>query len=158
MKKSLFLASLSGLLLATSVSAFGLFSTDITTKIEENKILIKKYEAAIKKLQDENVYMIDEKKKHPELYVQKPLFEENDKEYIYRIKLNGAKAEALSFVIKDHMVSVNMDMKQEKKSDQGYYYSSRYFSTSYGVPDDVLEDKIEHKVDGDYFVIEMPKK
>jgi hypothetical protein len=51
-----------------------------------------------------------------------------------------------------------MDMQHEEKDDNGYFYSSQYFSTSYTIPADVAQDKITHKVDGDYFVIEMPKK
>jgi len=102
--------------------------------------------------------MMDEKAKHPELYVKKPLYENLKDKYIYRIKLDGASPDAVSFMIKDNVASVQMNMKREQKSDNGYYYSSQYFSTSYAIGDDVVQDKITHKVDGDYFVIEMPKK
>ena len=78
--------------------------------------------------------------------------------YIYRIKLNGAKADALNFMIKDGVVSVKMDMKKEEKNENGYFYSSRQFSSSYTIPENVQQEKIEHKVEGDYFTIIMPKK
>jgi hypothetical protein len=61
-------------------------------------------------------------------------------------------------MIKDGMVSLKMDMKREEKSNSGYFYSSQQFSSSYSIPKDVQQNKIEHRVDGDYFTIIMPKK
>lgn len=146
------------LILTMSLEAFGLFDVDINKRIDRNNALIKKYENAIKKLKEENKYMLDERSKHPELYVKKPLFENLKDKYIYRIKLNGAKADALNFLIKDNVVTISMDMKREEKSDYGYFYNSQYFSTSYSIASDVEQDKITHKVEGDYFTVEMPKK
>ncbi len=157
MKKSLFFIPIVATILSSSLYAFPFYTPDISTQIEDNKRLIKQYEATIKKLKADNKHMLEEKKKHPELYVKKPLFEETKKAYIYRIKLNGSKAESLKFEIKDSRVNVSMDMKQEQKSDDGYYYSSQYFSTQYKIPDDVIQDKITHFTDGDYFTIKMPK-
>ena len=158
MKKLISLSAVSALMLAGSLNAFGLFDVDIDQSIKHNNELIKEYRTAIDKLEKQNKYMMDEKAKHPELYVKKPLYENLKDKYIYRIKLDGASPDAVSFMIKDNVASVQMNMKREQKSDNGYYYSSQYFSTSYAIGDDVVQDKITHKVDGDYFVIEMPKK
>ena len=158
MKKSIISTILASTLLASTLSAYGLFDVDINEQINYNEMMIQKYEKAIEKLKKETKYLKDEKAKNPELFVKKPLFENLADKYIYRIKLNGAKAENLSFMIKDGTVSVTMDMKSEHKSDNSYYYNSQYFSTSYTIPNDVKQDKITHKVEGDYFTIIMPKK
>jgi len=148
----------SSLLLGASLEAFSLFNVDINQEIEQNKHLIEKYEKSIKKLKELNKYMLEEKAKNPQLYVKKPLYEELKDKYIYRIKLNGAKTNALNFMVKDNIVSVKMDMKKEEKNENGYFYSSQQFSSSYTIPKNVQQNKIEHKVEGDYFTIIMPKK
>lgn len=158
MKKMILSTTVASLLLGASLQAFSLFDIDLDKKLEYNKARIAEYKSAIKKLEDENKYIKDNKAKHPELYVKKPLYEDKKDKYIYRIKLNGSKADKLNFMVKDDVVSVNMDMKREEKSDSGYFYSSQYFSTSYSIPKDVKQDKIKHSVEGDYFTITMPKK
>ena len=158
MKKYIITVLASSLLLGASLEAFSLFNVDINQEIEQNKQLIKRYEQSIKKLKEQNEYMLEEKAKNPQLYVKKPLYEDLKDKYIYRIKLNGAKADALNFMVKDNRASVKMDMKKEEKSESGYFYSSQQFSSSYAIPENVQQDKIEHKVEGDYFTIIMPKK
>lgn len=158
MKKLISGSAITALVLTGSLQAFGVFSVDINKEIDRNNALIKQYEEYISKLKKENKYMMEKSSKHPELFVKKPLYEDLKDKYIYRIKLNGAKADALNFMIKDDMITINMNMKQEEKSDYGYFYNSRYFSTSYSIPKDVVQDKITHKVEGDYFTVEMPKK
>jgi len=158
MKKYIIPMLVSGLLFGASLEAFSLFNVDINQEIERNKQLIEKYEKSIKKLREQNKYMLKEKAKNPQLYVKKPLYEDLKDKYIYRIKLNGAKADALNFMVKDNVASVKMDMKREEKNENGYFYSSQQFSSSYSIPKNVKQDKIEHKVDGDYFTIIMPKK
>jgi hypothetical protein len=158
MRKFISVSALTSIVLAGSLHAFGLFDIDINQKIKHNNQIISEYKAAISKPEKQNQKMQNEISKNPQLYVKKHLYENTKDMYIYRIKLNGAKADALNFLIKDHIASVKMDMKHEEKSDNGYFYSSQYFSTSYQIPQDVQEDKIRHKIDGDYFVIEMPKK
>ena len=158
MKKLISVSAITAVLLASSLNAFGLFDVDINQKIQDNKQLIKEYKEAINKLEKQNKNMQDEIAKNPQLYIKKPLYENTKNSYIYRIKLNGAKAQSLNFLIKNNVASLNMDMQHEEKGDNGYFYSSQYFSTSYSIPADVAQDKITHKVDGDYFVIEMPKK
>ena len=88
----------------------------------------------------------------------KELYEVTKDSYVYRIKLNGAKADKISFTIKNHYLSIEMNIKTEEKTDSSYYASSRYFSQMYSIPKNVDESKIKHEVDGDYFVITMPKK
>ena len=158
MKKYIIPLLASSLLLGASLEAFSLFNIDINQEIEQNEQLIKRYEKSIKKLKEQNKYMLEEKAKNPQLYVKKPLYEDLKDKYIYRIKLNGAEADALNFMVKDGVVSVKMDMKKEEKNENGYFYSSQQFSSSYTIPKNVQQNKIEHKVEGDYFTIIMPKK
>jgi len=158
MKKYIIPLLASSLLLGASLEAFSLFNIDINQEIEQNKQLIKRYEKSIKKLKEKNKFMLEEKAKNPQLYVKKPLYEDLKDKYIYRIKLNGAEADALNFMVKDGVVSVKMDMKKEEKNENGYFYSSQQFSSSYTIPKNVQQNKIEHKVEGDYFTIIMPKK
>ena len=158
MKKYIIPVLASSLLLGASLEAFSLFSVDINQEIQQNKRLIQRYEKSIKKLKEQNKYMLEEKAKNPQLYVKKTLYEDLKDKYIYRIKLNGAKADALNFMVKDNIASVKMDMKREEKNENGYFYSSQQFSSSYSIPENVKQNKIEHKVEGDYFTIIMPKK
>lgn len=157
MKKFVLLSAVSALVLSSSIYAYGLFDIDIDEKLKHNNAMIKKYEKRIQALKDENKYINDEKAKNPALYVKKPLYENLDDKYIYRIKLNGASTDKLNFMIKNNMVSIMMDMKSEEKSERGYFYNSRHFSTAYSIPKDVAQDKITHQTEGDYFVVEMPK-
>jgi len=158
MKKTIVLVCLVSSLLTTSLGAFSLFNIDTTKRVQYNNELIEKYEKMIDKLKAENKYILEEKAKNPHLYVKKKLFEELNDKYIYRIKLNGSKADSINFMIKDSVVSLSMNMKHEERNNGEYFYSSQYFSSSYKIPLDVAQDKIEHKVDGDYFTIIMPKK
>lgn len=146
------------LLLNSSIYAYGLFDIDINEKIKYNDTLIKKYEKRIADLKAENRYINDEIAKNPKLYEKKSLYENLDDKYIYRIKLYGASADKLNFMIKDNLVSIMMNMKTEEKSDRGYFYNSKHFSTAYSIPKDVEQDKITHQVNGDYFEVIMPKK
>jgi len=146
------------LILSASLHAFGMFDIDIDKKIKHNASLIKEYQSRIKQLEERNKYLTDEKAKNPALYVKKPLYENLKDKYIHRIKLNGAQTDKLNFMIKDNVVSLNMNMKNEEKSQHGYFYNSYYFSTSYSIPQDVAQDQVTHKIDGDYFEIIMPKK
>lgn len=146
------------LVVSTTLSAFGIFDIDIDTKIHSNSELIKEYQARIEKLEKENKYLASEKAKNPKLYEKKPLFEDLKDKYIYRVKLYGTTADAINFVIKDNYVTISMNMKKEQKDENGYFYSSQYFSNTYAIPKDVKQEDITHKTDGDYFEIIMPKK
>lgn len=130
----------------------------LNQELMHNKVLIKEYKEALKELEKRNQFLSAEKAKNPKLYEVKPLFEERKDAYIYRVKLNGAEAKNINFTIKDHVVTLEMQMKTERQDKDGYYSSSQYFFQSYTVPKDVQEKKIDHSVDGDYFVITMPKK
>ena len=158
MTKLLTTSLLAGLLLSSSVQAFGLFHGDINQQIEYNQQRVKEYQKAIKQLEKEIKYLKTEKAKNPELYVKKPLFEDLKDRYLYRIKLNGAKMDALNFVIKDNSISISMNIKNEQKDSQGYFFSSRHFARSFTIPANVDQEKITNRMDGDYFLIEMPKK
>jgi HSP20 family molecular chaperone IbpA len=145
-------------LLSSSLLAFGNFFVDLDAEVQNNSQLIKEYKSRITQLEKRNKFLLEEKAKNPKLYEKKPLYEETKTAYINRIKLNGAEANKISFTIKNHTLSLEMNIKNESKSKDGYYASSRYFFQSYSIPKDVDESKIEHKVDGDYFVVVMPKK
>ena len=144
--------------LVSSLGAFGNFTLDLNEELDHNAKLIEKHKKTIEMLEKRNKFLQAEKAKNPKLYQKKALYEETDSEYIHRVKLNGAEAKNVSFVIKDHRLSIEMNIKTEQKRDQGYFASSQYFFQSYSIPENVNESKIRHEVDGDYFVIVMPKK
>lgn len=158
MTKLLTTTLLTAILVSSSLQANGLFYGDINQQIKYDEQRIKEYKNAIKKLEKEIKHLKAEKAKNPELYVKKPLFEDLKDKYLYRIKLNGAKTDSLDFVIKDNMVSISMNIKTEQKDDQSYYFSSRHFARSFTIPKSVNQEKITNRMDGDYFLIEMPKK
>ncbi len=131
---------------------------NLDQELAHNKVLVTEYKAAIERLEKRNHYLVEQKKKNPKLYETKPLYEETKNAYIHRIKLNGAEAKNISFTIKDHTVSLEMNIKTERTDKDNYYASSQYFYQAYKIPENVKENKIDHSVDGDYFVITMPKK
>ncbi len=159
----MFTRPLTSLLAAAFLLQLSLFAADpvipdLDREMAHNKALVSEYKAAIEKLEKRNSYLAEQKKKNPELYVTKPLYEETKNAYIHRIKLNGAEAKNINFTIKDHKVILEMNIKTERTDSESYYSSSQYFYQAYAVPENVKENKIEHSVDGDYFVITMPKK
>lgn len=158
LRKTLLLSIVTSIALNTSIYAFGSFSLNLNDELERNKAIIQDYKDGIKALEERNKFLLDKKAKNPHLYVQKVLYEETKDSYIHRIKLNGAEANKISFTIKDHYLSIEMNIKNEEKTENSYYASSRYFSQVYSIPSNVDESKIKHEVDGDYFVILMPKK
>ena len=158
LQKTLLLSIVTSITLNTSIYAFGGFALGLNDELKRNDEHIQEYKERIKKLEDRNKFLLEKKAKNPQLYVKKDLYEETKDKYIYRIKLNGAKADKISFTIKDHYLSIEMNIKNEEKTDKSYYASSRYFSQIYSIPNNVDESKIKHEIDGDYFVILMPKK
>ena len=154
-KKSIVLSTILATFLTTTLSAY---IYNLNDELDRNTKLIKQYKQGITNLEKRNKFLLEQKSKNPKLYEVKKAFEETKKAYIYRIKLDGAEAKNVSFTIKDHMLSIEMNIKMEEKSERGYYASSRYFYQSYLIPKNVDEEKIKHSVDGDYFVITMPKK
>jgi len=56
------------------------------------------------------------------------------------------------------MLSLEMSIKITRDDKNGYYQSSRSFFQEYSIPKNVKESEITAYVDGDYFVIKMPKK
>ncbi len=155
-KKFLISSALVGAL-STSMFAFG-FTLDLNEELERNTKLIEEYKSSIKNLEERNKVLLEKKAKNPKLYEKKALYEDTKDAYIHRIKLNGSEAKNISFTIKDHYLSVEMNIKTEQKDGKNYYASSKYFFQSYNIPSDVDESKIKHEVDGDYFVVVMPKK
>jgi HSP20 family molecular chaperone IbpA len=156
--KKLTLSLVTASILSSSLFAFGNFYVDLDSEVQQNKQLIKEYKAHIEQLQKRDKFLLEQKAKNPKLYEKKPLYEETKNAYINRIKLNGAKAKNINFTIAHHTLSIEMNIKTERQSKDGYYASSRYFFQSYSIPKNVDESKIKHKIDGDYFVIIMPKK
>ncbi len=145
-------------LFSSSLLAAHPYIPNLNEELSYNKTLIKEYKDTIAKLEKRNVFLEKVKKESPKLYVQKPLYEEKKDKYIYRIKLAGAKAKNLNFTIKNHMASVEMALKTERHDKNGYFSSSQNFYQQFSIPQDVKEEKIIERVDGDYFEIIMPKK
>lgn len=157
-RKSLLVLVATSVALSTSVYAFGGFSLDLNDELKRNNALIQEYKERIKTIEERNKFLEEKKAKNPKLYVKKPLYEETKEAYIHRVKLNGAEAKKVSFIIRNHYLSIEMNIKNEQKSDNSYFASSQYFSQAYSIPNNVDETKISHEVDGDYFVVIMPKK
>ena len=131
---------------------------NLNEELSHNKEMIQNYKSAIKELEARNKYLKRVKKQNPKLYVTKPLYEDKKHEYIYRVKLNGAKAKNINFTVKNHRVFLDMNLKTEKTDKNGYYFSSQSFYQEFAIPSDVKESRIKNRVDGDYFEIVMPKK
>ena len=127
-------------------------------EFQRNARIIEEYQKGIEQLKERNKLLLEQKKNNPKLYETKPLYEETQDAYIQRIKLNGAQAKNLNFTIKNHMINLKMNIKITKDDENGYYQSSRSFYQEYSIPKDVQESKITNFIDGDYFVIKMPKK
>ncbi len=142
---------------ATLLSAAN-YIPNLNEELAHNKQLLKEYKEGIKQLEKRNAFLVHAKKADPKLYVEKPLFEETKTAYIQRIKLGGAKAKNINFKVENHIASISMNIKIERKDKNGYYQSSRSFYQEYQIPKNVKESAIKEYVDGDYFVIKMPKK
>jgi HSP20 family molecular chaperone IbpA len=154
-KKPIFLITFITMIFAVVASAY---IPNLNEELQRNTELIKQYKEGIKSLEERNKLLKAEKAKNPKLYEEKPSFEDTKDAYIYRIKLGGAEAKNVNMTIKDHYLSIEMNIKVEEKTQNAYYASSRYFFQSYAIPKNVKEDEIKHSVEGDYFVITMPKK
>ena len=154
MFKKLFVASL--LLGATLANAA--YVRHLSSEMQKNERMIYEYEKAIEQLKERNAFLKEQKKKNPKMYEEKALFEETKDAYIQRVKLEGAEAKNINFKIENHMLSLKMSIQITKDDKDGYYQSSRSFYQEYSIPKNVEESKITNYVDGDYFVIKMPKK
>ena len=158
LNKTLVLSCLVSMAMTTSSLAFSGFTLDLNEELQRNTKLIEKYKNNIRTLEKRNELLTEKKTKNPELYEKKSLYEETKEAYIHRVKLNGAEAKNISFTIKNHILSMEMNIKTEQKTNESYYASSQYFFQSYMIPSNVDESKIKYEVDGDYFVVVMPKK
>jgi HSP20 family molecular chaperone IbpA len=151
------------ILITTLIAGATLFAAtdyipNLNAEIKGNKHIIKEYEKRIKQLKERNKFLASTKKKNPKLYEEKTPFEETKQAYLQRIKLNGAKAKDINFKIQNHIASIEMRIKKIHKDKNAYSEISRSFYQDYSIPKNVEESKISHYVDGDYFVIKMPKK
>jgi len=148
---------LSAIVFSSSLSASN-YIPNLNEELSYNTNLIQQSKAVIAKLEKRNKYLKKLKKDSPALYTSKPLYEDTKSSYIYRIKLNGAKAKDLNFTIKNHIISVEMNLRTEKDDKNGYYLSSQNFYQEFSIPRNVKESNIKHKINGDYFEIIIPKK
>ena len=151
------------LLLTSFIASSLILSADIVvpklnTEIQRNERIIQEYEKAIQELKERNAYLETQKKNNPKLYEEKALFEETKSAYIQRVKLEGAQPKNIDFKVENHRLSLKMSIEITRDDQNGYYQSSRSFFQEYTIPSDVEESKIAHSLEGDYFVITMPKK
>lgn len=146
------------LFVGATLFASSTYIPNLNSELQRNTRIIQEYEKGIKQLKERNKFLVEQKKNNPKLYESKPLFEETKRAYIQRIKLNGAEAKNLNFKIQNHMVAIDMNIKTTRNDKDGYFESSRSFYQEYAIPKDVQESKITNYIDGDYFVIKMPKK
>jgi len=149
---------LTSLVASASLFASSAYIPNLNAELTHNKQLIKEYKEGIKELEKRDSFLLSTKKSNPKLYEEKASFEETKKAYIQRIKLNGAEAKNINFKIEKHMLSLQMSIKTTRNDKNGYYQSSRSFFQEYSIPKNVKESKITTYVDGDYFVVKMPKK
>lgn len=136
----------------------GTYIPHLSSELERNKRMIVEYERAIEQLKERNRFLEEQKQKNPKLYDEKALYEETKDAYIQRVKLAGAEPKNIDFKIEKGVLSLHMSMKITRNDENGYYESSRLFFQEYTIPKDVEDSKITHKIEGDYFVITMPKK
>ena len=158
LRKLLVSSTIVSLALSSVVSASDVFIPNLNTELSHNKLLVKEYKERIAALEKRDKFLTELKNKNPKLYEEKPLFEETKDAYIYRIKLNGAEAKNINFKIEHHMASIEMSMKITRNDKNEYYESSSSFYQEYAIPKNVDESKIDHYIDGDYYVTKMPKK
>jgi len=144
--------------LSSTLLASSSFIPNLNEELTHNKELIKEYKNSLNTLAKRDKFLNSVKAKHPKLYAYKPLYEDTKSDFIYRIKLNGAEAKNVNFKIQNHMIGVDMNIKVTRNDKSGYYESSQSFYEDYSIPKNVKESKITHYIDGDYFVIKMPKQ
>lgn len=149
---------ITSLLASLVVLHAGPYIPHLSHELKRNKQMIAEYEKAIQQLKERNIFLEEQKKKNPKLYDEKALYEERKDAYIQRVKLAGAEAKNIDFKIEKGMLSLKMQMELTRDDENGYYKSSRSFYQEYTIPKDVEESKITQKIEGDYFVITMPKK
>lgn len=130
----------------------------LSGELKRNERIIQEYKKAIEQLKERNLFLQEQKKKNPKLYEEKALFEETKNAYIQRVKLAGAEAKNINFKVEKHRLFLDMNIKITRDDKDGFYQSSRSFYQEYTIPSDVEESKISHSIEGDYFVITMPKK
>ena len=157
LEKILLSSIVSSVIFSSALSASN-YIPNLNDELSYNKQMIEKSKKLIKKLEKRNTYLEKLKKENPKLYISKPLYEDLKDKYIYRVKLDGAKAKNLNFTIKNHTIMLEMNLKTEKTDNNGYFMSSQHFYQEFSIPNNVEESKIKNKVDGDYFEIIMPKK
>ena len=131
---------------------------DILKTKENNLKEIAYLHKQINKLEDENLEIDKAIKKNPKLYEKKKLFEETKNDYFYRIKLNGKKPNNINFTIEKNYIYVDLELKEEKKEKNSYYFNSSSIKQSFSIPKNVNQEKIKYFIDGDYFTLKLPKK
>ena len=131
---------------------------DILETKKNNLNEIKYLQNKIDKLVEENLKIDEIIKKNPKLYEIKKLSEETKNDYFYRYKLDGSKPYNINFKIENNKIYVKMDLKEEKKTKNSYFFNSRSYSEVFTIPKNVEQDKIKYFIDGDYFTIKLPKK
>lgn len=157
MKKLVLLPVVVGLV-GGSLFAQSNYIQNLNNQIQNNQQLIKQYTNAIKKLQQRNKFLLQQRNRHPLLYKQLPAFSNTKKAYIYRIELNGQRPQNIKFQVDNGMLSLSMNMQQKQQNKNSFFESSQYFYQSFMLPKDVNVKDITHKIIGNYFVITIPKK
>lgn len=91
---------------------------------------------------------------------------ENDKEYEMEIAAPGLKKDHCNINVKDDVLSVRIQNKQESKDDKGNEKKGRYlrrefsytdYEQNYTLPEDVDKEHISAKVNDGILTINLPK-
>ncbi len=89
-------------------------------------------------------------------------FVEQDKQYIFRMDLPGFKKEDVKVEVKDHTLSIEASRSQEydESKDKIYRKERRALKRSefYRIPGNVIENKIQAKVEDGVLNVYLPKK
>lgn len=83
--------------------------------------------------------------------------DEKEDKYIVNAKLNGFNKEHLKLQVKDGLLTVSGEMKQEKNDESGYSKSTRFVCRSIALPENVNEDKISAKYENGILAVHIPK-
>jgi HSP20 family protein len=86
---------------------------------------------------------------------------ETDKDFLIHADLPGMKKEDIHMEVKDGILSISGERKQEKKTDTDKYHrverSYGKFTRSFAIPEGVSEDQIHAKHDNGVLEVTFPK-
>jgi len=88
---------------------------------------------------------------------------ENDKEFKLELLLPGFRKEDVLLSVHENLLTVKVDLKEEKEEQNGYEYRQRQFGTynferKFKLPVTVASDKINARFENGILTLTLPKK